>query len=87
MKSLIINSCLFKLDSIIKEYESRLIKIDPVLEDNNLETQESIQARFREYDAYKFFDRYLSHLVIESLVSPSFCKFVNTRFSQYEKFE
>ena len=35
MKSLILNSRLFDLDDIIKEYESLLIKLNPVLEDNN----------------------------------------------------
>ena len=68
MKSLIINSCLFKLDSIIKEYESRLTKPNPVLEENYRETQESSQDRFRAYDAYTLFDRDLSRLVIEYLV-------------------
>ena len=51
MKNIILDFHLFELDEIIKEYEPRLINTNPVLEDNNNETQESIQARLRKYNA------------------------------------
>ena len=38
MKNLIPNYHLFELDEIIKEYELRLIKTNPVLKDNHCET-------------------------------------------------
>ena len=44
MKNLILNYHLSVLDEIIKEYESRLINPDPVLEANHCETKDSIQA-------------------------------------------
>ena len=68
MKNIVLNSRLFKLDDIIKEYESRLTKPNPVLEENYPETQELIKAWFRAYGAYTLFDRDLSRLVIEYLV-------------------
>ena len=38
VKNIILNYYLFELDDIIKEYESRLIKPDPVLKDDHRET-------------------------------------------------
>ena len=87
MHNLIQNYHLFKLDDIIKENESCLIKPDTVLEDDHCETQESTQAQFHTYDKDENFDRDLSHLVIESLVLPSFCEFITTRFYHYEDFD
>ena len=49
MMSIILNYHLFELYDIIKEYESSLIKTKPILEDNNCETQESIQAQAHAY--------------------------------------
>ena len=43
-KNIVLNSHLFELDAIIKEYELWLVKTNTVLEDDNSETQESIQA-------------------------------------------
>ena len=68
MKNIILNYHIFKLDDIIKEYESHLIKPDPVIECNDRETQESIQAWFHVYDAYEPFSRALSRLIIEYLL-------------------
>ena len=39
-KKLVLDSRLFNLDAIIMEYESRLIKPDPVIKNNHRETQE-----------------------------------------------
>ena len=39
MKNIILYSRLFELDNIIKEYESRLIKPDPVIKDDHRETK------------------------------------------------
>ena len=44
MKNFILDYSLLELYYIIKEHESRLIMPNPVLEDDNFETQESIQA-------------------------------------------
>ena len=87
MKNIILNSHIFELYDIIKEYESRLINPNPVIKYNNCETKESIQAQFRAYLAYKIFDRALSRLVIEYLVSPSFCEVIKTRLFYYENFD
>ena len=87
MNNFILNDHIFKLDEIIKEYESCLIKNNTVLEYNHCETQESIEAQFRAYDTYILFDRSLSCLVIESLVSPSFREFIKIYFSHYDDFD
>ena len=44
MKNFILDYSLLELYYIIKEHESRLIMPNPVLGDDNCETQESIQA-------------------------------------------
>ena len=87
MKNIVLNYRIFKLYDIIKEYESRLTKPNPVLEENYRETQESSQDRFRAYDAYTLFDRDLFRLVIEYLVQHYFCGVSNTRFYHYEDFK
>ena len=40
MKNIVLNYHLFELDLTIKEYESHLVNPDPVIEENNRETQE-----------------------------------------------
>ena len=86
MKNLILDSHIFELDDIIKEYESRLINPNPVLEYDHREAQESMQAQLCAYGAYGFFDTALSSLVIESLVMTIFCEVIKTCFSHYEDF-
>ena len=51
LRNIILDYHLFKLDDIIKSYESRLVNPDPVLEDNNRETKEPIKDQFRAYGA------------------------------------
>ena len=53
-----------------------------------IETLESIQDRFRTYDAYeKLLDVAFSCLLVESLVSPDFRDTVKHRFSHVIDFE
>ena len=87
MKNIVLNYHLFQLDTIINEYESRLINPDTVLKENNHETQESIQHLFCANDVYKLFDKALSHLVIEFLLLTSFSEFIKRHFSKQEEFD
>ena len=50
MNNLILDFYLVDLDDVIKEYESRLISPDPVLEDDNCENPGSIQAQLCAYE-------------------------------------
>lgn len=87
MRNLIVDSHLFDLESVKDEYESRLLRPTPVLDANQQETPDSIQARFKTYDEYERYDWALSQLVIESLISTPFRETIKTRFSHYDDFD
>ena len=80
MYNLLSFSHLFELQNVIEEYKSCVMQHDPVLEANGDETQISIAVQIRQYDVYELFDRALSRLVVESLLSASFREVIKTRF-------
>ena len=89
MNNRVLNYHLSKLDTIIMEYESRLIRPNTVLKDNNCETEVPNHPQFRAYEAYKHFYRSVSYLVIdiEYFLLPSFREVIKTVLSNYEGFE
>ena len=50
-----------------------------MLDAEDEETEVSAAVRFRQYDAFELFDRTLSRLVVESLLSASFREVIKTR--------
>ena len=87
MYNLLSFSHLFKLQNVIEEYESCIVQRDPVLEANGDETKISVAVRIRQYDVYELFDRALSSLLVESLLSALFREVIKTRYSHYENFD
>ena len=71
MKYLLDNPHDFTFEQVNQDYEDRLDEPDKI-EVSGTETAASIKARFIAYDEYKQFDRSLSRLAVESLMSPDF---------------
>jgi len=86
MTDVISDHHLFTIAGVTAEYESRQVEPAPVLV-AAVETLESIQDRFRTYDAYEKLDVAFSRLVVEALVSPDFRDTVKHRFSHVVNFE
>ncbi len=86
MTDVISDHHLFTIAGVTAEYESRQVEPAPVLV-AAVETLESIQDRFRTYDAYEKLDVAFSRLLVEALVSPDFRDTVKHRFSHVVNFE
>ena len=76
---------------VIAEHNERLSEPNPVTtndaQGNLVETQDSIDARFKCYDTYELRDIQLSRLVIDSLISPALRLQVLTRFRHDKEFD
>ena len=87
-KTLLDGAHLFEIDTVLAEYESRILTHTPVIDPTtNAEMPESIFAGQRAYDEYEKCDIALSRLVIESLILEAFGKTIKTCFSHHNKFD
>ena len=87
MTSLLKESHAFTVEEVIVEYQDRLDEPQPVLNENGQETDESKVSRYACYDEYELNDLHLSRMVVESLLTATFCEKLDTRFSHVEEYE
>ena len=78
---------LFEVQNMIEECEFCVVQHDPVLDTNDEEIVILVTVQFRQYDVFELFDRALSRLVDESLLSALFREVIKTRFSHYKNFK
>ena len=77
----------FTLATVLAEHKSRVTEPTPILGASNVETLESIIARFKCYSTYEKCDWFLSHLAIETLVYPDLRVEVVVQFSHTSSFK
>ena len=79
---------LVTVEQVIAEYEVRILpEPSPVLDQQGVETPDSISVRHRHYDSYERDDVILSRLMLESLVSPTFREVIENRYSHIPGFD
>ena len=77
----------FTLQTVLNEHKSRLVEPAAVKDATNVETPESVLARFKSYDAYEKCDISLSRLAIESLVHPELRAEIVVQFNHMDEFK
>ncbi len=79
---------LVTVEQFIAEYEACILpEPPPVLDQGRVETPNSIRVRHRHYDSYEHDDVVVLSLMLESLVSPTFCEVIENRYSHIPGFD
>ena len=88
MLSLLDHAHSFSLQDVIAEFQDRSRTPKTEFEPDLItETKLSIASRLKSYDEYEQYDFALSRLVVESIVTTSFRRKVETRFSHEDDFD
>lgn len=91
--SLVEDARLFSLTSVSDKYDTHMVcqiqvfELDSTRAQTTTESSASIQSRTNAYNEYEQYNITLSRLIVESVISPSYCEILKTRFSHHNNYE